>query len=155
PRVSIESDSQDLFVNAGSTVEVRCVIALTVSPPAHTFWYQDGGRVVPDGARLRVLSQRSNDTTSVSTLRVERARLGDSGNYTCAPSSLPAASVRLHVLNGEHHAAMQDGVSAGWPARRSPPLWPLCLTLLLVLDALSPATRAVRRQATDAARSPA
>ena len=101
PRVAIEADSQDMFVNAGSTVEIRCVISLTVSAPAHTFWYQDGRLVVPDGARHRATSHRFNATTSVSTLRMERAGLADSGNYTCAPNSLPATSVRLHVLNGE------------------------------------------------------
>ncbi|KAK7079750.1 hypothetical protein SK128_003108 [Halocaridina rubra] len=49
----------------------------------------------------------NDDHTSV--FMVTRANRHHSGNYTCAPSNAKPASILVHVLNGEHPAAMQDG----------------------------------------------
>lgn len=38
---------------------------------------------------------------TTSKLLVTKAALADSGNYTCVPSNAHAASVSVHVLNGE------------------------------------------------------
>ncbi|TGZ51092.1 Kin of IRRE-like protein 3 [Temnothorax longispinosus] len=46
---------------------------------------------------------------TTSKLLITRAQLNDSGNYTCASSKVTPASVMVHVLNGEHPAAMQHG----------------------------------------------
>ncbi|XP_017760223.1 PREDICTED: uncharacterized protein LOC108550839 [Eufriesea mexicana] len=50
--------------------------------------------------------------TRTSRLLISKALPADSGNYTCAPSTAVPASVLVHVLNGEHPAAMQHGNSS-------------------------------------------
>ncbi|TGZ55890.1 Uncharacterized protein DBV15_06047 [Temnothorax longispinosus] len=59
------------------------------------------------------LETEKTDTGTTSRLLVTQARLTDSGNYTCIPSNANPASVMVHVLNGEHPAAMQHGGSCG------------------------------------------
>lgn len=50
--------------------------------------------------------------TKTSRLLISRATPEDSGNYTCSPSSSDAASVLVHVLQGETPAAMQHSATA-------------------------------------------
>ncbi|XP_032792031.1 uncharacterized protein LOC116928968 [Daphnia magna] len=42
-------------------------------------------------------------------LLIRNAVAADSGNYTCIPAGAEPASIVVHVLNGEHPAAMQHG----------------------------------------------
>ncbi|KAJ8974314.1 hypothetical protein NQ317_010909 [Molorchus minor] len=44
-----------------------------------------------------------------SRLHLTYAHLSDSGNYSCVPTIAQATSVNVHVINGEHPAAMQHG----------------------------------------------
>ncbi|ROT81824.1 hypothetical protein C7M84_025004, partial [Penaeus vannamei] len=48
---------------------------------------------------------------TTSKLFLTRALKGDSGNYTCAPQFAQAASVLVHVVNGEESAAVQTANS--------------------------------------------
>ncbi|CAD1478644.1 unnamed protein product, partial [Heterotrigona itama] len=59
------------------------------------------------------LETEKTESSTTSRLLVTQARLTDSGNYTCIPSNANPASVMVHVLNGEHPAAMQHGGSCG------------------------------------------
>ncbi|XP_043213462.1 lachesin-like [Amphibalanus amphitrite] len=148
PRVAIVGGERDLHVNAGSTVTIQCVISRSIEQPAFVFWHHDGRLVMsPAGGRHRTAVERTGADTTVSTLVISRVRRADSGNYTCQPSNLPHATVLLHVLNGEHHAAMQDGVSAGHPAGHPGHLWLLCVGLSLlgaITDALVTQPRPAR-----------
>ncbi|XP_037080579.1 lachesin-like [Pollicipes pollicipes] len=133
PRVAILGGDRDLHVNAGSTVTIQCVISQSIEQPAFIFWYHNVERVMSPASRRHWQAvERTAPDTTVSTLTIERVIKTDSGNYTCSPSNLPSASVLLHVLNGEHHAAMQDGVSAGHPAGHPGHLWLFCVGLSLV-----------------------
>lgn len=38
---------------------------------------------------------------STCRLKIMDAKLSDSGNYTCMPTSAEASSVMVHVINGE------------------------------------------------------
>ncbi|KAI5722236.1 hypothetical protein M8J76_005742 [Diaphorina citri] len=55
------------------------------------------------------LETEKTEKGTTSKLLVTKATLTDSGNYTCIPSNASPASVYVHVLNGEHPAAMQHG----------------------------------------------
>lgn len=136
PRVEIAGES-DVFVKAGSPVALRCVISRAPLEPAYVFWYHDGRRVLggagAGGAGAGVSgvalgSERVPPDTTVASLAIPRARRDHAGNYSCAPDSLRAASVALHVLSGEQPAAMQHGDSRGGPLA---PLLALLLAPLL------------------------
>uniref|UniRef100_A0A6A7G031 Limbic system-associated membrane protein n=1 Tax=Hirondellea gigas TaxID=1518452 RepID=A0A6A7G031_9CRUS len=122
PMVRIPGGS-DIHVQLGDTVTLTCVISAALHHPTYVFWYQKGVRVVADSEaddtvirsassnRRRVTVERVSDDTMVATLLMPRASAADAGTYTCAPDSLPTASITLHVINGEHPAAMQHGAS--------------------------------------------
>ena len=100
--MAIVGGERDLHVNAGSTVTIQCVISQSIEQPAFVFWHHDERLVMsPVGGRHQTSTERTAADTTVSTLIIRRVDKGDSGNYTCRPSNLPAASVLLHVLNGE------------------------------------------------------
>ncbi|XP_046441955.1 uncharacterized protein LOC124192604 [Daphnia pulex] len=68
-------------------------------------------------------------------LLIRNAVAGDSGNYTCIPAGAEPASIVVHVLNGEHPAAMQHGhggISRTQPGARFQH-YVLLATLLLLL----------------------
>lgn len=100
----------ELYIKSGSDINLTCVVLQTPQPPSFIYWYQ-GGEVVNYSQRggINVVTEKQ---TSTSRLLIARAQPADSGNYTCAPSSSDSASVIVHVLNGEHPAAMQHGNSS-------------------------------------------
>ncbi|XP_068230476.1 uncharacterized protein [Palaemon carinicauda] len=56
--------------------------------------------------KVRVSVENLNGSI-ISTLTLEDAQPANSGTYTCNPSNATPASVLVHVLRGEHPAAMQ------------------------------------------------
>ncbi|KAK0072942.1 hypothetical protein PV325_010499 [Microctonus aethiopoides] len=112
PKIEIIGD-RDRYVRTGSTVALHCVINQSVEAPSYVFWYHGGNRVLTDQyGKLAIHSPTQTENGFDSKLVIHNARLEDSGNYTCSPSNLDSASVHLHVLNGEHPAAIQRGISA-------------------------------------------
>ncbi|XP_013142504.1 PREDICTED: lachesin-like, partial [Papilio polytes] len=89
--------------------------------------------VVGEYRLVDIRTERLPPDTTVGNLIIYNPRREDSGNYSCSPSNLDAASVVLHVLSGEQPAAMQHG-NAG--ERATPPRAALLLLLLLLLAAL-------------------
>ncbi|XP_076063167.1 hemicentin-1-like isoform X2 [Oratosquilla oratoria] len=111
PKVTIAGES-DIYVKSGSTVTIQCVISASLEEPNYIFWYHDSKRVVPFAAAGReVTVERVSSDTTVGTLTISSVTMKDSGNFTCSPASLDTAYVTLHVINGEHPAAMQHGTS--------------------------------------------
>ncbi|XP_046430316.1 hemicentin-2-like isoform X1 [Neodiprion fabricii] len=111
PKIEIMGD-RDIYVKTGSTVTLRCVIKQSLEEPSYVFWYHESGRVlIYQQGKLEMRKERV-DSDTVSSLIIHTARREDSGNYTCSPSNLDSASVQLHVLNGEHPAAIQRGISS-------------------------------------------
>ncbi|XP_055842197.1 uncharacterized protein LOC129909194 isoform X2 [Episyrphus balteatus] len=131
----------DLHVDKGSTINLTCTVKYSPEPPAYIFWYHHeedsrqkmvdfvqktaenkghdqkrgdtvGVKVINyDSSRggVSVITEKGDVTTSF--LLIQNADLPDSGKYSCAPSNADVASVRVHVLNGEHPEAMQTGTS--------------------------------------------
>ncbi|XP_069158234.1 protein CEPU-1-like [Procambarus clarkii] len=112
PSVIIAGEA-DLYVNIGSTVDIRCVISDALEEPTYIFWYHGERRVVSTNSDRVLTVKRILPDTSIGTLTIPSVSLADSGNYTCAPASLQMASVILHVLTDEHPAAMQPGTNSG------------------------------------------
>ncbi|XP_063709860.1 protein sidekick-1-like [Culicoides brevitarsis] len=102
--------NSELFIKSGSDINLTCVALQAPAPPSFIYWYK-GGRVINYSQRggISVLTERQ---TRTSKLVISRAMPTDSGNYTCSPSASDSASVLVHVINGEHPAAMQHGNSS-------------------------------------------
>ncbi|KOC69551.1 Titin [Habropoda laboriosa] len=120
PKIEIIGD-RDMYVKTGSTVAIRCVIKQSLEGPFYVFWYHEGDRVLDYQLNKIDIQTKRIDDETVSSLVIHKARREDSGNYTCSPSSLHSASVQLHVLNGEHPAAIQRGISSA--SGGCPTLW--------------------------------
>lgn len=120
PKIEIVGD-RDMYVKTGSTVAIRCMIKQSLEGPFYVFWYHEGDRVLTyQQDKIDIQTTRINHDT-VSSLVLHNARREDSGNYTCSPSNLDSASVQLHVLNGEHPAAIQRGINSA--SGGCPKLW--------------------------------
>ncbi|XP_076679161.1 zwei Ig domain protein zig-8 isoform X3 [Andrena cerasifolii] len=109
---------EDAYVRKGSTISLTCTVNVQSTPPSSVSWHH--GRDVVDFDSPSVhrrggvsLETEKTESGTTSRLLVTQARLTDSGNYTCIPSNAHPASVMVHVLNGEHPAAMQHGGSCG------------------------------------------
>ncbi|GFG36658.1 hypothetical protein Cfor_09399, partial [Coptotermes formosanus] len=141
PKIEIMGES-DMYVKTGSTVNLKCVITQSLEEPAYIFWYHDNERVLNyDPSAKDIRMERVGPDTTVGTLIIYNGQREDSGNYTCSPSNLDSASVLLHVLNGEHPAAMQRGKNAASPI---PGRWWSHLSAGLGLSAcLPPRTAAI------------
>ncbi|XP_045501124.1 hemicentin-2-like [Colias croceus] len=96
----------ELFVRAGSDINLTCVAKYAPDPPSFIYWYR--GEQVVNYAQRGGISVETEQRTRTSRLLIARAAPHDSGNYTCAPSSSESASVIVHVLSGERPAAMQS-----------------------------------------------
>lgn len=115
PKIEITGEP-DMYVKTGSTVQLKCIITQSLEEPAYIFWYHDDERVLTyDKSPIDIKAEREGPDTTVSTLIIHYANTEDSGNYTCSPSNLDSSSVLLHVLNGEHPAAMQRGKNSASP----------------------------------------
>ncbi|XP_065206285.1 kin of IRRE-like protein 1 [Planococcus citri] len=102
----------DLHVDKGSTINLTCSIKYSPEPPAYIFWYHHDEAISYDSTRGGVSLITVKGDTTTSCLIIQKARLSDSGKYSCSPSNADVASIQVHVLNGESPAAMQTG-SAG------------------------------------------
>lgn len=102
--------SSELFIRSGSDINLTCQVLQTPEPPSFIYWYRNDevlNYLLRGG--IEVVTEKQ---TKTSKLLISRAQTPDSGNYTCSPSNAHPASVIVHVLNGEHPAAMQHANSS-------------------------------------------
>ncbi|XP_037926172.1 zwei Ig domain protein zig-8 isoform X3 [Hermetia illucens] len=103
--------SQEVHVKRDSTISLSCSVNIHASS---VVWYHGSNVVDFDSARGGIsLETEKTEAGTTSRLMLTRATLRDSGNYTCVPVGAIPASAQVHVLNGEHPAAMQT--SSGVP----------------------------------------
>lgn len=113
----------DVYINVGSRLVLTCMVKFTPVPPAYIFWYHDDKLVSYERTRgggsssgssgqggLEVSTERGEVTTS--SLLVQSARQSHSGQYTCTPANSRAASVTVHVLQGDRPEAIVHDTAA-------------------------------------------
>ncbi|KOB77632.1 putative defective proboscis extension response [Operophtera brumata] len=100
----------DLYVKTGSLLTLTCILSQGPHDLGTIFWYKeykeiDSNDIVEPRVRLKT------EWTELLTSRliIEKLLPSDSGNYSCVPTMADAAHVNVHVINGEHPAAMQHG----------------------------------------------
>jgi Immunoglobulin domain len=92
----------DVYVKRGSTISLTCQVNIHSNPAPSVLWYHGSSTVDFDSPRGGIsLETEKTEVGTTSKLLITKARLSDSGNYTCVPSSAEAASVQVHVLNGQ------------------------------------------------------
>ncbi|KZC12562.1 PREDICTED: hemicentin-2-like [Dufourea novaeangliae] len=125
------SGPEEVYVKKGSTISLTCTVDAQEIPPSNVTWYHAGAPIDFDGPRGGVsleTEKRKNGTSS--KLLITRALINDSGNYTCVSGKVAPASVTIHVLNGEHPAAMQHGGTSNANRRA------IFFSLLLLVDTI-------------------
>ncbi|KAF3422329.1 hypothetical protein E2986_10876 [Frieseomelitta varia] len=90
----------ELYVGAGSTINLTCAIHFSSEPPAYIFWYYNENVLSYDSPRggVSVITEKGGDVTT-SWLLIQTAQPSDSGEYSCKPSNANTASIKVHVLN--------------------------------------------------------
>jgi len=97
---------QELYVKEDSEVSMRCELSQGPHDLGTIFWYLGNVPVYTDQTSLQSVRQPrvSVHTEWVdglkSTLHIARAKLTDSGNYTCMPTFGQSATINVHVVNG-------------------------------------------------------
>lgn len=130
----------EMYIRSGSDINLTCVVLETPDPPSFIYWYRDRDVINYSGrGGISVVTEKQ---TRTSRLLISKAQPPDTGNYTCAPSASDSASVTVHVLNGEHPAAMQHGNSSNSAVTRLLPIFLLfvchSIQVLLVTDVYVP-----------------
>ncbi|XP_057660305.1 lachesin-like [Diorhabda carinulata] len=107
------SGPPEVYVKKGSTISLTCTVNVHSTPPSSILWYHGHSVVDFDSPRGGIsLETEKTEAGTTSKLLVTKALLSDTGNYTCMPSNASPASTVVHVLNGEHPAAMQTSRAA-------------------------------------------
>lgn len=103
------SEGPILYIKSGSPVNLTCHVKDQVGT-VFLFWYHNGRVLDVDEKKHRGIDVFTEfGHTTISRLFIAKAKLSDSGNYSCQPSYAEPANITLQVLNGEKPAAMQHG----------------------------------------------
>nr|XP_036678091.1 uncharacterized protein LOC118879345 [Drosophila suzukii] len=97
----------ETYIDLESTVNLTCVVKHLPDPPISVLWTHNNQEINYDSPRggVSVITEKGDITTSY--LLIQRAKITDSGNYSCLPSNANPKSVNVHVLKGDHPAAVQ------------------------------------------------
>ncbi|XP_069166915.1 zwei Ig domain protein zig-8 [Procambarus clarkii] len=101
----------DIYVNRASMINLTCIVHHAPYPPEAITWFHNNHTISYTSPRggVSVVEERGETTTSF--LLLQQARATDSGTFTCQPEGMEPALATLHVLDGEHQAAMQTNSS--------------------------------------------
>ncbi|KAF0296826.1 Zwei Ig domain protein zig-8 [Amphibalanus amphitrite] len=100
---------RELYLKRGSSINLTCTVLAAPEPPEHILWHINNMviKYTERGGMLVVTNRRQR----TSNLVIAKATRLDSGNYSCRPSMAHIDTVLVHILDGEHPAAMQHGTS--------------------------------------------
>ncbi|XP_044008539.1 zwei Ig domain protein zig-8-like [Aphidius gifuensis] len=117
-RARIQGPS-DIYLKTGSLLVLTCVMSQGPHDLGTVAWYRDNQAVVTSprnendiDAEPRITVETEWSDALTSRLRITYAKTSDSGNYSCVPTVAQRSSVNVHIINGEHPAAMQHGNTA-------------------------------------------
>ena len=89
--------SPSLYVNAGSFLQLECMISHVVSPPQFVMW-EHGGRVVP-GETVNI--QGRNEVVTKSLLSIDKVNSETVGLYSCMPDNISPATIKINIVKNK------------------------------------------------------
>lgn len=123
---------KEVYIQSGSTIKLTCIVNTHSENVGAVTWFRDSSELDYDSPRGGVsIEIEKTPTRTTSKLFLTRAMKVDSGNYTCAPQFADAASVLVHVVNGEESAAVHTASSVSVGSSGATVCW--CLLLLVLL----------------------
>lgn len=138
PRTSILGN-RELFIEAGSTINLTCVIQADSMRDSHIYWNYNGKIIAYDRRRggTIVIDKRPGGQT-VTSLIISQADPNDSGTYTCDPASAYSKNILVHVTTGSDAAMRPNAIvrSGSTPSILRPhsSCWLLQLLLFLTMS---------------------
>lgn len=123
----------EVFIQKGSTIRLTCRVNTHAENVGTVTWFRDTYPLDYDSPRGGVSVEiEKTPTRTTSKLFITRAMRTDVGNYTCVPQFADAASVLVHVVNGEESAAVHTAGSVSPHSDSSAICGLLALILVLV-----------------------
>lgn len=99
-------------VDAGSTINLVCIIEKSPAPPQYVFWYHNARMINYDAAR-GVSVRTAPGPKTQSALHIRAAAPHHSGNYTCAAANAEPAHIYVYVSEGSDKMAATLSRSRG------------------------------------------
>ncbi|CAK1585003.1 unnamed protein product [Parnassius mnemosyne] len=96
--------AEEYHVDAGSTINLVCIIEKSPVPPQYVFWYHNARMINYDAAR-GVSVQTAPGARTQSALRIRAAAPAHSGNYTCRAANTQPAHIYVYVSEGSDKMA--------------------------------------------------
>ncbi|XP_046663601.1 zwei Ig domain protein zig-8-like isoform X2 [Homalodisca vitripennis] len=99
----------EMYINIGSTINLTCVVSFAPEPPPTVLWRHNRKLINFENSRGGISLVTEKGVVTRSRLLIQKADKADNGIYSCDPSTAAAATIHVHILNGEHPAAMHHG----------------------------------------------
>jgi len=101
PVATILGESE-IYLDAGSTINITCVVKHTPVPPSNVQWEHQGKEIDYTSTRGGVSVLTNKAETTVSSLIIQKAGVSDGGVYSCQAGQIDPTSVKIHVLTGDN-----------------------------------------------------
>ncbi|XP_045537503.1 uncharacterized protein LOC106715706 isoform X2 [Papilio machaon] len=96
--------AEEYHVDAGSAINLVCIIENSPAPPQYVFWYHNARMINYDEAQGVTVSTAPGARTQ-SALRVHAARPSHAGNYSCRAPGADPAHIYVYVSEGSDKMA--------------------------------------------------
>ncbi|XP_076067708.1 zwei Ig domain protein zig-8-like [Oratosquilla oratoria] len=135
PLVHVEGGAER-YIQRGSVLAITCIVHHTKpTAPDHVTWHHEGQIIDYDSPRGGVSIQTEKAARrTVSKLMLAAVTQKDSGTYSCMPTDLDPATVVVHVQNGDHQAAVQQGGLTSRASSGLPMQYCIIITIVLFLS---------------------
>lgn len=89
------------YVEIGSPIRLICNATGRHQAPDDINWYRQGEEIQSNSRAGVVVSKKTTQRVLMSMLVIDNSRVSDDGEYSCHTSDGDAASIDVHILNGE------------------------------------------------------
>ncbi|CAG9563665.1 unnamed protein product [Danaus chrysippus] len=96
--------ADEYHVDAGSTINLVCIIEKSPVPPQYVFWYHNARMINYDASRGVTVSTAPGARTQ-SALAIRAAGPAHSGNYSCRAANTEPAHIYVYVSEGSDKMA--------------------------------------------------